>query len=74
MVHEKTGLPVNEIQEASFPPVLLFMLASTLLMLMTAMKPTLALPALAFLVMISVTSLLGRRLYQDLAVARDRVD
>ena len=74
MVHEKTGLPVSEIQGASFPPVLLFMLASALLMLMTAMKPTLALSALAFLVMISVTSLLGRRLYQDLAVAKDRVD
>jgi hypothetical protein len=74
MVQMKYGLRAKEIQGASFPPALLFIVASTLLMLMTAMKPTLALPMLAFLVMVSVTRLLGRRLYQDLAVSTVRAD
>jgi|GEM_PF-2800412 len=74
MVQMKTGLPAKENQGASFPPALLFMFASALLMLMTAMKPTLALPMLAFLAMMSVTHLLGKRLYQDLAVSTARAD
>jgi len=74
MVQMKTDLPAKENQGASFPPALLFMFASALLMLMTAMKPTLALPMLAFLAMMSVTRLLGQRLYQDLAVSTERSD
>ena len=74
MVQLKTGRQAKENQGASFPPALLFMLASALLMLMTAMGPTLALPMLAFLAMMSVTSMLGQRLYRDLAVSTERAD
>lgn len=73
MVQLKTGRQAKENQGASFPPALLFMLASALLML-TAMGPTLALPMLAFLAMMSVTSMLGQRLYRDLAVSTERAD
>lgn len=57
---------------SGFPPVLLFLLAIALLMLMSfAVAPKLALPLVAFVAMAAVTRLLGLRLYDDLTQAID---
>ncbi|CTQ59958.1 MAG: hypothetical protein RIE06_12690 [Roseibium album] len=58
--------------KSGFRPVLLFLLAIGLLMMMSlAIAPTLALPLVAFVAMAAVTRLLGLRLYDDLTQAVD---
>lgn len=59
-------------RSSGFRPVLLFLLAIALLMLMSlAVAPKLALPLVAFVAMAAVTRLLGLRLYDDLTHAID---
>lgn len=54
-------------------PALLFLLAVfSLLLMMAAMKPALALPLVAFLAMVGATRHLGRRIFQDLAIASNQ--
>lgn len=50
----------------AFPPVVLFVLAAGVLMLMSTWEPRLALPLVAFFAMAVATRLLGKRLYRDL--------
>lgn len=57
----------------SFPLAILFMLAMGVLMLMSAMEPSLALPLAAFGAMVALTRLLGRRLFQELTGAAGQV-
>ncbi|WP_305987224.1 hypothetical protein [Roseibium sp. MMSF_3544] len=53
-----------------FPPVVLFLLAIGILVLMSlALAPSLALPLVAFIAMAAVTRLLALRLYDDLTRA-----
>ncbi|MEL7526736.1 MAG: hypothetical protein AAFN16_13250 [Pseudomonadota bacterium] len=60
-------------QKAGLSPVLLFMVAMALLMVMSfAIAPSLLFPLSAFLAMAAVTHLLGVRLYEDLRQAIDR--
>jgi|GEM_PF-2126464 len=59
--------------DASFPPALLYMLATGLLMLMSfALEPMLALPLAAFLAMVALTFRLGRRVQAELNYAAGR--
>ncbi|GAB2183895.1 hypothetical protein [Roseibium sp. LAB1] len=74
MAYATTELPTSKTQNASFPPVLLFILAAGLLMLMSALEPSLVLPMFAFLTMAGVTRLLARRLFQDLTGANAQAD
>ncbi|MEM8702555.1 MAG: hypothetical protein AAGF82_12090 [Pseudomonadota bacterium] len=63
----------EKVHKAGLSPVLLFMVAIALLMVMSfAIAPSLLLPLSAFLAMAAVTHLLGVRLYEDLRQAIDR--
>jgi len=64
MGHSKTEPPAP--RTATAPPAFLFVLATAVLMLMSAMEPRLALPLAAFVLMASLTWLLGKRLFRDL--------
>ncbi|WP_157139981.1 hypothetical protein [Roseibium aggregatum] len=66
--------PTIKTQNASFKPVLLFIVAAGLLMLMSALEPSLVLPMVAFLSMAAVTCLMARRLFQDLTGADAQAD
>lgn len=56
-------------------PALLFLVAVfSLLLMMAAMKPALALPLIAFLAMVTATRMLARRVFRDLAFASHRPD
>lgn len=60
-------------RKTGLSPVLLFMVAMALLMVMSfAIAPSMLLPLSAFLAMAAVTHLLGVRLYEDLRQAIDR--
>ncbi|WP_420333463.1 hypothetical protein [Roseibium sp.] len=60
-------------RKTGLSPVLLFMVAMALLMVMSfAIAPSLLLPLSAFLAMAAATHLLGVRLYEDLRQAIDR--
>lgn len=63
----------NEPSDARLTAAFLYILATSVLMLMlTALEPMLALPLAAFLAMAALTRLLGLRLYGDLALATGR--
>jgi hypothetical protein len=74
MAHATTVPATIKSQNVSFPPVLLFIVAAGLLMLMSALEPSLVLPMVAFLTMVAVTRLLARRLFQDLTGAQAQAD
>lgn len=74
MEERKTDRQSQSSQNTSFPPALLFMISAGLLMLMSAMDPSLALPLVAFAAMAAVTRLLGQRLYRDLTLASGQVN
>ncbi|WP_157738898.1 hypothetical protein [Labrenzia sp. VG12] len=57
-----------------FPPVVLFVLAAGVLMLMSAWEPRLALPLVAFFAMAIATRLLGKRLYYELSGKQEIID
>lgn len=60
-------------QKTGLSPVVLFMVAMALLMVMSfAIAPSLLLPLSAFITMAAVTHLLGARLFEDLRQAIDR--
>jgi hypothetical protein len=65
----------NPEPHTSVRPAVLFLLAASLLTLMSiVLEPGLGLPLLAFIAMAALTRLLGLRLYQELTGAADRLD
>ncbi|WP_434050683.1 MAG: hypothetical protein RDA78_15260 [Roseibium sp.] len=63
----------KRVPATGFSPVVLFLLAIALLMLMSlAIAPSLLLPLSAFVTMAAVTHLLGMRLFEDLRQAIER--
>lgn len=66
--------PTTETQNVSSKPVSLFIMAAGLLMMMSTLEPSLALPMVAFLTMAAVTCLMARRLFQDLTGADAQAD
>ncbi|MEM5585318.1 hypothetical protein WNZ15_22880 [Roseibium sp. AS2] len=74
MAHGKTETQTHTTRHATFPQALMFMLAVSILMLMSAFEPRLAMPLAAFAVMASLTWLLGQRLFQQLTGATGRPD
>lgn len=73
MVDSKNDLQAHKALNVTFPLAILFMLAMGILMLMSAMEPSLALPLMAFAAMASLTCLLGKRLFRDLNAAPGQV-
>jgi len=66
MVNNNNDLQTHKALHASFPLALLFVLAMAILMLMSALEPSLALPLAAFATMAVLTVQLGKRLFQDM--------
>ncbi|MCV0424325.1 MAG: hypothetical protein K5905_02530 [Roseibium sp.] len=68
-----SGVSSQTLSRASFPPALLYMLATGLLILMCfALVPALALLLIAFAAMAVLTKLLGQRLFRELTDASNR--
>jgi len=74
MVDRKNDLQAHTTLNVTFPLAILFMLAMGILMLMSAMEPSLTLPMMAFAAMAALTCQLGRRLFQDLTAAPGQAD
>jgi len=72
MLDSNTDLQAHKTLNVTFPLAILFMLAMGILMLMSAMEPSVALPLMAFAAMAALTCQLGRRLFQDLNADRAR--
>lgn len=74
MIDSLTDPKSRTTQSNAFSPVVLFVLAAAVLMLMSAWEPRLGLPLVAFLAMAFATRLLGKRLYHDLTGAPEATD
>lgn len=74
MVDRQNDLQAPMALNVTFPLAILFVLAMGVLMLMSAMAPSLALPLLAFAAMVTLTRQLGLRLFRDLTAAPGQAD
>lgn len=74
MAHGETDLRAHTARRVTFPQALMFMIATSILMLMSAVEPRMAMPLAAFAIMASLTWLLGQRLFRQLTGTTGQAD
>ncbi|WP_298821694.1 hypothetical protein [uncultured Roseibium sp.] len=72
---QKTQTQMKRLMGAGFPLALLFLLATVLLLGTTLLlEPGIGLPFAAFLAMVALTQLLGRRVFDELTQASNQTE